>query len=184
MNDDQIINLFFTRSEDAIQQTAYKYGARLAGLAVNIVKSNEDAEECVNDTYLKAWDTIPPTRPDHFFAYLAKICRCFAFGRLDWKNAAKRKAEVVALTQEMEECIPGSCQDDQMEGRELSAIISAFLRTQTPENRMIFVRRYWYADSIEEIAGRYEITQSAVLMRLSRTRTKLAAYLKKEGIRV
>ena len=184
MNDDQIIKLFFTRDEDAIRQTAYKYGHRLMGLAANIVQNNEDAEESVNDTYLKAWDTIPPTKPEHFFAYLAKICRHFAFGKLDWKNAAKRKAEVVALTQEMEECIPGSWQEAEVEGKELSRMISAFLRTQTPENRMIFLRRYWYADPVSEIALRYEISQSAVLMRLSRTRNKLAAYLKKEGIRV
>lgn len=184
MNDDQIIKLFFTRNEDAIQQTAYTYGNRLMGLAANIVQNNEDAEESVNDTYLKAWDTIPPTKPDHLFAYLAKICRFFAFGKLDWKNAAKRKAEVITLTQEMEECIPGSWQEAEVDGKALSHLISAFLSTQTPENRMIFVRRYWYADTVSEIALRYEISQSAVLMRLSRTRNKLAAYLKKEGIRI
>lgn len=184
MNDDQIINLFFARNEDAIQQTAYQYGTRLQSMAVNIVQDTQDAEESVNDTYLKAWDTIPPTKPGHFFAYLAKICRYISFGKLDWKNAAKRKAEVVALTQEMEECIPGSWQDAQMESKELSRILSAFLRTQTPENRMIFVRRYWYADSISQIAQRYEINESAVTMRLRRTRDKLAEYLKKEGITV
>ena len=96
MNDNQIIKLFFTRNEDAIAQTDNKYGSRLLGLAANIVRNNEDAQECVNDTYLKAWDTIPPTKPEHFFAYLAKICRFFAFGRLDWNNAAKRNGEVVA----------------------------------------------------------------------------------------
>ena len=184
MNDNQIIKLFFTRNEDAIDQTAYKYGTRLTGLAANIVRNNEDAQECVNDTYLKAWDTIPPTKPDHFYAYLAKICRYFSFGRLDWNNAAKRNAQVVALTQEMEECIPDSWQNANVESGEISRLVSLFLRTQTPENRMIFLRRYWYGDSVSEIALRYEITQSAVLMRLSRTRSKLAAYLKKEGIGV
>ena len=182
MNDNQIIKLFFTRNEDAIAQTACKYGTRLTGLAANIVRNNEDAQECVNDTYLKAWDTIPPTKPDHFFAYLAKICRFFSFGRLDWNNAAKRNAEVVALTQEMEECIPDSWQDAAGDSGEISRLVSVFLRTQAPENRMIFVRRYWYGDSVSEIALRYEVSQSAVLMRLSRTRSKLAAYLKKEGI--
>ena len=105
-----------------------------------------------------------------------------AFGRLDWNNAAKRNAEVVALTQEMEECIPDSWQDVAGDSGEISRLVSVFLRTQTPENRMIFVRRYWYGDSVSEIALRYEVSQSAVLMRLSRTRSKLAAYLKKEGI--
>lgn len=184
VNDNQIIELFFTRNEDAIQQTARKYGARLTVLAANIVRNNEDAQECVNDTYLKAWNTIPPTKPEHFYAYLAKICRYFSFGRLDWNNAAKRNAEVVALTREMEECIPGSWQDAAVDSGELSSLLSSFLRGQTQENRMIFVRRYWYGDSVSEIALRYELSQSAVAMRLSRTRNKLASYLKKEGIRV
>lgn len=184
MNDNQIIKLFFTRNEDAIQQTAYKYGTCLTGLAVNIVRNNEDAQECVNDTYLKAWDTIPPMKPDHFFAYLAKICRNFAFGRLDWNQAAKRNAEVIALTNEMEECIPSSWHDATVDSSEISELVSSFLRSQTPENRMIFVRRYWYGDSVSEIALRNELSQSAVAMRLSRTRGKLASYLKKEGIRV
>ncbi len=184
MNDEQILHLFFTRNEDAIQQTANQYGRRLTSLAVNIVGNNEDAEESVNDTYLKAWDTIPPARPEHFFAYLAKICRRFSLGKLDWNNAAKRKAEVVSLTREMAECIPGSCLDAGLEGRELSRILSDFLRTQTPENRMIFVRRYWYADTLSEIAKRYAISERAVAMRLHRTREKLAIHLKKEGITV
>lgn len=139
MNDNQIIELFFTRNEDAIQQTAYKYGTRLTGLAANILRNNEDAQECVNDTYLKAWDTIPPTKPNHFYAYLAKICRFFAFGKLDWKNAAKRNAEVVALTQEMEECIPGSWHDTTVDSAEISSLVSSFLHGQTQENRMILL---------------------------------------------
>lgn len=182
MQDEQIIRLFFTRNEDAIQQTAAKYGNRLTGLAANILRNNEDAQECVNDTYLKAWDTIPPTKPDHFYAYLAKICRFFAFGKLDWKNAAKRNGEVVALTQEMEECIPSPWHDANVDSAEISGLVSSFLRGQTRENRMIFVRRYWYGDSIREIALRYGLSESTVAMRLSRTRGKLAAYLKKEGI--
>lgn len=184
MNDNQIIQMFFTRNEDAIEQTADRYGAQLTRLAENIVRNREDAQECVNDTYLKAWNTIPPTKPVHFFAYLAKTCRHFAFDRLDWNNAAKRKAEVVALTREMEECIPGSWQDMDLQSSEISRLVGRFLQKQTPENRIIFVRRYWYGDSTSEIALRYEISQSAVLMRLSRTRNKLASYLKKEGIQV
>ena len=147
MNDNQIIKLFFTRNEDAIDQTAYKYGTRLTGLAANIVRNNEDAQE-------------------------------------DWNNAAKRNGSVVALTQEMEECIPDSWHDATVESREISSLVSSFLHGQTQENRMIFVRRYWYGDSVSEIALRYELSQSAVMMRLSRTRSKLASYLKKEGIHV
>ena len=184
MNDEQIIQLFFTRNEDAIRQTDDRYGAKLTRLSENIVGSREDAQECVNDTYFKAWDTIPPTKPVHFFAYLAKICRHLAFDRLDWNNAAKRKAEVVALTQEMEECIPGTWLEEELTNAEISSLIGDFLRKQPADTRMIFVRRYWYGDSVSEIALRYEISQNAVMMRLSRTRSKLAAYLKKEGIRV
>lgn len=184
MDDNQIIELFFAREEDAIAQTAGKYGRRLTDLAVNILRSREDAQECVNDTYLKAWNTIPPTRPRHFYGYLAKICRFFAFGRVDWNNAAKRNGQIVALTQEMEACIPSTWQAASVDSGEISSLVSSFLRTQTPENRMVFLRRYWYGDSISEIALRYELSQNAVMMRLSRTRSKLASYLKKEGISV
>lgn len=182
MNDNQIIQLFFARNEDAIRQTAAQYGGQLVHLSENILRNAEDAQECVNDTYLRAWNTIPPTKPVHFFAYLAKLCRHIALDRLDWNNAAKRKAEVVSLTQEMEECIPSFWQDAAPEHADISRLVSSFLHEQSRENRMIFVRRYWYGDGICEIAQRYEISQSAVLMRLSRTRGKLAAYLKKEGI--
>ena len=184
MEDSKIIALFFDRNEDAIKQTDALYGRRLFHLADNIVKNDQDAEESVSDTYLRAWNTIPPRKPKYYFAYLAKICRHFALDRLDWKAAAKRKAEVVCLTQEMANCIPDESRDQTIAGKELGEILDAFLRTLTPNNRMVFMRRYWYADTISEIAVRYEITESAVQMRLNRTRAKLAAYLKKEGIRV
>ena len=115
MDDSKIIELFFARNEDAIAQTDAAYGRRLHHLADNIVKNAQDAEESVSDTYLRAWDTIPPRKPAHFFAYLARICRNFALDKLDWKNAAKRKAEVVSLTQEMETCIPDTSRDREVE---------------------------------------------------------------------
>lgn len=184
MEDSKIIELFFARNEDAIRHTADTYGRKLFSLAERIVKNDQDAEESVSDTYMKAWDTIPPRKPNHFFAYLAKICRHFALGRLDWKNAAKRKAEVVSLTEEMELCIPDQSREAQLEARELGEILDAFLRTLTPQNRMVFMRRYWYVDTIAEIAVRYGISESAVNMRLNRTRAKLCTYLEKEGIKV
>lgn len=182
MEDSKIIELFFARSEDAIRHTADTYGRRLFALAERIVRNDQDAEESVSDTYLRTWDTIPPQKPQHFFAYLARICRNFALDRLDWKAAAKRSAEVVSLTQEMEGCIPDHSRDRELESRELGQILDAFLRTLTPENRMVFLRRYWFVDTIAEIAARYGISESAVQMRLSRTRTKLAEYLEREGI--
>ena len=102
MDDGKIIDMFFARNEDAIRHTDAAYGRRLYHLADRIVENGQDAEESVSDTYLKAWNTIPPKRPEHFFAYIAKICRNFALKKVVWKNAQKRKAEVVALTQEME----------------------------------------------------------------------------------
>ena len=184
MDDSKIIELFVGRNEDAIKHTDDTYGRRLFHLADNIVHNDQDAEESVNDTYMKAWDTIPPQRPEHFFAYIAKICRNFALKRIDWQKAKKRNAEVVTLTQEMENCIPDTYRHMEADERELGRILDAFLRTLTPENQMVFLRRYWYVDTIAEIAVRYGISESAVQMRLNRTRSKLAMYLAKEGIKV
>lgn len=184
MEDSQIIELFFARKEDAIRHTEETYGRRLFSLADNIVKNHEDAEESVSDTYWKAWDTIPPHKPAYFFAYLARICRNFALDRLDWKNASKRKAEVVSLTAEMELCVPDRTRDKELAGKELGIILDAFLRTLSKDNRVIFMRRYWYVDTIGEIAARYGISESAVQMRLNRTKTKLRAYLEKEEIQI
>lgn len=182
MEDSKILELFFARNEDAIKHTDETYGRRLYHLADNIVQNGQDAEESVSDTYFKAWDSIPPHRPQYFFAYIARICRNFALDKLDWKNAAKRKAEIVSLTQEMECCIPDIQRDRTLEGKELGMILDGFLRTLSAENRMIFMRRYWYVDTLAEIAVRYGISESAVRMRLNRTRDKLAGYLKQEGV--
>ena len=182
MEDSKILELFFARNEDAIKYTDETYGRRLYYLADKIVQNGQDAEESVSDTYLKAWDTIPPHKPQYFFAYIARICRNFALDKLDWKNAAKRKAEIVSLTQEMEACVPDAVRDRILEGKELGMILDSFLRTLSAENRMIFMRRYWYADAVAEIAVRYGISESAIRMRLNRTRDKLAGYLKQEGV--
>ena len=184
MEDSRIMELLFARNEQGIKHMDDTYGRRLFILADNIVRNDQDAEEAVSDTYMKAWDTIPPKKPVHLFAYLAKICRNFALKKLDWKSAAKRSAEVVSLTQEMESCIPDSTRDREMESKELGRILDTFLRTLSDENQMVFLRRYWYVDTISEIAARYGISESAVQMRLNRTRNKLAAYLAKEGITV
>ena len=184
MEDSKILELYFARNEDAIRHTDDTYGRRLYHLADSIVKNGQDAEESVSDTYMQAWNTIPPQKPRYFFAYLAKICRNFALKKLDWHHAAKRSAEVVSLTEEMEMCIPDQSRDRELEARELGMLLDRFLRTLTPENQMIFLRRYWYVDTIAEIAARYSISESAVQMRLNRTRAKLCTYLEKEGIKV
>ena len=143
-----------------------------------------EAEESEYVTYLASWRTFPPKRPKYFFAYLAKICRNFAFGKLDWLDAARRKAEVVTLSEEMELCIPDTSRDSAAEGREITRALNAFLGTLTQENRRLFVRRYWYVDSVPEIAARYGMTESKVKMQLSRTKEKLRSFLEQEGIYV
>ncbi len=184
MEDAKIIDLYFSRNEDAIQQTDAAYGRKLFSLADRILHDPQDSEESVSDTYMKAWETIPPKRPVCFYAYLAKICRFFALGKLDWKAAAKRKAEVVSLTDEMALCIPDRKRDAEMEAKEIGRAMNVFLGNLNQESRVIFLRRYWFCDTIAEIAERYGISESKVKMRLHRTRTQLAEFLSKEGITV
>lgn len=182
MEDNQILALYWARDEDAIRETETSYGEKLYALAQRILQCHEDAQESVSDTYMTAWNTIPPQRPNYFFAYLAKICRNHAFGILDWKNAAKRKADVVFLSEEMQQCIPDPSHDRRMDAEEIGRVLNRFLAELTRENRLIFLRRYWYADSLAEIAARYGISESKVKTRLYRLRQKLHHYLEKEGI--
>ena len=184
MTDSQIIALFWERNEDAIQETDAVYGRKLYAISDKILHSNQDAEESVSDTYMRAWETIPPQRPNYFFAYLAKICRNCSLSRLQWNSAAKRNAEVVSLTQEMENCIPDRSYERKLEGEEIGRVLNAFLDSISLESRLIFMRRYWYTDSIAEIAARYSISEGKVKTQLHRTRNKLQLFLAKEGIYV
>ena len=184
MKDDEIIALYFRRDEDAIRQTELAYGGKLYNLSYRLLWNREDAEESVSDTYMKAWENIPPTKPTFFYAYLAKICRFLAMGKLDWNNAAKRKAEVVELSDEMENCIPDAVHERQMEAKELGRLLDLFLEGLPKDSRLIFLRRYWYVDSVPEIAARYGMTESKVKMQLSRTKEKLRLFLEQEGIYV
>ena len=184
MDDTQIIALFLARDAQAIHETDLAYGRRLHTLANRILLSREDAEESVSDTYLETWKVIPPYRPKYFFAFLASICRHISLNRLDWNLAAKRKANVVSLTEEMELCIPDASHERAMRGKEIGQLLDAFLEDLPRDSRMIFLRRYWYADAIAEIALRYGMTESKVKMQLHRTKEKLRVFLEKEGIRV
>ena len=184
MEDAKIIDLYFARNEDAICQTDAAYGRKLFSLADRILQNVQDSEESVSDTYIKVWETIPPTRPTYFYAYLAKICRHFALGKLDWRAAAKRKAEIVSLTNEMALCIPDQRKEAEMSAKEIGRALNGFLEDLSQESRVIFLRRYWFCDSIAQIAERYGISESKVKMRLHRTRIQLADYLTKEGITV
>lgn len=184
MTDNQIITLYWNRSEDAIAATDGSYGRRLRGLANRILQNLEDTEEVVNDTYLKTWNSIPKARPQYFFAYLAAICRHLALNVLDWNAAAKRKAEIVSITTELEESIPDAAPDRLSDSREIVRALNGFLEGLPKDARLIFLRRYWYADSVAAIAKRYGMTESKVKMQLHRTRKKLRDTLKQEGIQV
>ena len=184
MEDAKIVELFWARNEDAIKETDAVYGRRLNALAKNILQSREDAEESVNDTYMETWKTIPPQRPQYFYAFLASICRHVSFNRLDWRLAAKRNAEVVTLTQEMEACIPDTSRNGELSKIELRDTMERFLEGLPKETRLIFLRRYLYLDTTAEIAARYGISESKVKTQLHRTRVKLRSHLAKEGIRV
>ncbi|MDO5400969.1 MAG: sigma-70 family RNA polymerase sigma factor [Eubacteriales bacterium] len=184
MTDEKILELYFSRSEDAIAQTDAAYGKRLFGLANRLLSSREDAEESVSDTYFKTWNAIPPQRPRHFYGFLAQICRFTAMDRLDWRTAAKRQADVVALTAEMESCIPDRSRERQLEARALGRLLNEFLEGLPADSRMIFLRRYWYVDTVAEIARRYAMTESKVKTQLHRTRKKLEAFLMQERIAV
>ena len=184
MEDSAIIELYWSRDETAIRETDAAYGKKLLSLSQRILSSPEDAGECVNDTYLQTWNTIPPQRPNFLYAFLSKICRYISFGRLDWNNAAKRRADLISLTEELEQTIPDSRSQEELDSRELGRILSRFVTTLPEDSRLIFLRRYWHLDTTEEIARRYGFTQSKVKTQLHRTRAKLYAYLEKEGIAV
>ena len=184
MEDAKISELFFQRNEQAVKEPDTAYVRKLYVLSNNILNNREDAEESVSDTYMEAWKSIPPKRPKYFYAFLASICRNMSFNRLDWRLAAKRNAEVVTLTQELEMCIPDSRQDGEMDRRELRRVLETFLDSLSKESRLIFLRRYLYVDTVAEIAARYGISESKVKTQLHRIRAKLHTYLAKEGIYV
>ena len=184
MDDNEILDLYFARSEQAIVQTDQKYGFYCYSIAKRILSDPLDAEESVNDTYAEVWKSIPPRRPKYFFAFLASICRHLSLNRVDWKQAAKRRAQVVPLTEEMENCIPDTVHERQMEAKELGRLLDLFLEGLAKDSRLIFLRRYWYVDSGPEIAARYGMTESKVKMQLSRTKEKLRSFLEQEGIYV
>lgn len=182
MEDNQIIELYFERDEDAITQTKKCYGERLKALAFRILCDNEDAEECENDTYLKAWNSIPPQKPKHFFAYLAKICRNTALNLAEKKKSEKRNVIIIELSNELSECLPDRNSMEETTEQELGEIISTFLKTVSKENRMIFIRRYFINESVTDIAKTLGISESKVKSSLFRTRNKLRNYLSKEEL--
>lgn len=183
MEDRQIIELYFARDEGAIAATEEKYGAYCACIAGNVLDSREDVEEVLSDTWLRAWNSIPPQKPENLKLYLARIARNLSFDRFRNQSREKRGgSQIVLALEELSHCIPTPTHPGmQMEEAELSAAVNAFLATLPKRDRVIFLRRYFYTQSFEQIASTMEISQGAVRTALSRTRKKLKHYLIKEG---
>lgn len=184
MEDSQIVALYFDRDQRAIEETAAKYGSYCYSIAHNILKNKEDAEEAVSDTYLGAWATIPPHKPVVLSTFLGKIARRTAIKRWEQGRARKRGGGELALAlDELSEYLSdGSTPESAIENAELTRILNDFLRTLPKQERVVFVCRYWYVDSIADIAQRFGFTQSKVKSMLARTRKKLQTTLEKEGI--
>lgn len=185
MEDRKIIELFFARSEQAIMELSEKYGSICSKVAFNVLNNTQDAEECVNDAYLGTWNTIPPQNPDPLLTYVCRIVRNLAIKKYHKNTAAKRNSIYDVALDELENCFPSSASvEDALDAMELARIIDGFLATLDEENQMMFVRRYWYSDSISDIAKRFRISNNSVSVRLLRTREKLKAHLKKEGVAI
>lgn len=183
IDDEKIIDLFFERDQQAIQELDIKYGKIYHTLSYNIVNSRDDAEECVNDAYLGAWNTIPPTRPNPLLSYVAKIVRNISL-KLYWRNeAAKRNSIYTTTMQEIEACIADhKTVEDEIEARDLARIVERFLDTLTSKERVIFMRRYAYIDTYADIANRVGISEKNVSVRLTLIRKKLKQYLIERGV--
>lgn len=186
MNDTQIIELYFSRSEDAIRQTDIRYGAYCRTIAFNILNDTGDTDECVNDTYLHTWNSIPPTRPNCLKAFLAKITRNLSINRISARMTQKRRASEYSVAYaELENIFSANeSTDNLIDEILLTDIINQFLSTLSKETRMIFVARYWYFESITAISRKLHISESKTKMTLLRTRDKLKKYLEEEGIRL
>ena len=182
MDDREIISLFNVRSEDAIEAVRGKYGAYCRRVAHNILRNAEDAEECLSDTWLKAWRSIPPAKPDNLGAYLAKICRNTALSLWERQNAQKRGGEVILAIDELERCVP--CSEDILEKILLGDLLDRFLASMKPEARRIFVLRYWHIYSVKEIAAQLSMGESRVKMSLLRSRQVLNQLLEREGTEI
>lgn len=178
IEDEKIIEMFFERSEQGIRELDIKYGKVCNKLSYNIVNSRQDAEECVNDAYLGAWNAIPPTKPSSLLTYICKIVRNISLKIYYRKEAAKRSSTYTIAMEEIESCIADlNTVEGEIEARELARIIESFLDTLTVENRVIFMRRYWFSDSCKDIAEFVGLTEKNISVRLTRIRQKMKSYL-------
>lgn len=186
MEDEEIISLFFSRAETAISQAEDKYGKLCMSVARRILPDERDAEECVNDACMRAWNAIPPEHPRSLRSYLVKITRNLALDKYAYNNAEKRGTALTSAFEELEPCLQAKTGDaeSEVEAHELSRVLNKFLRDQSKESRVFFVRRYWYGESIREIADACRVSEEKVKTSLFRTRNRLKNALAKEGITV
>ncbi len=183
MEDDKIIALFFARSEDAIHALAEKYGRLCTKVATNILNNGQDAEECVNDTYLGVWNTVPPQKPNPLVRYVCRIVRNLSIAKYHANTAAKRNSSYDVALDELENCFASAdCVEDAFDAQQTAESISKFLMTLEQESRVMFVRRYYYAEPIGEIAKLFGKSNHYISVKLSRIREKLKSHLKKEGV--
>lgn len=182
MEDAAIVALYWSRDEAAIAETQRKYGPYCRAIALNILSSREDAEECVSDTWLRAWDTMPPRRPESLRAYLARICRNLSLDRWRARRARKRGAGLEILLEELEDCAAAPSAEEVSESREIVRCIDRWLAGLPEDDRTAFLRRYWFGLSVKELARQDACASQQMTQRLYRLRQSLRKALEKEGI--
>lgn len=182
MEDSHIIQLFFDRAERAIEALSVKYGKLCYRIAYNILTNDRDAEECENDTYLRVWDTVPPTCPDNLRAYVSRIVRNLALDRVRYQARQKRSMPTDLVLSELSECIPAPVSVEADADDTVVQALTAYLNTLDDLTRVLFVRRYFYMDSVEMLARQFDMNASSVSSKLTRTRARLKTHLEKEGI--
>lgn len=181
MEDRKLIGLLFDRSEQAITALSQKFGNRLYATAYNILNSREDAEEAVNDTYLALWNAIPPETPDPLEGYVYRTGRNIALKKLRYLSAEKRSSQYDIALDELSAVLSGENLEDTLDARALGQAIDRFLATLSKQNRILFMRRYWFGDSVKQLSKDFSLSENTVSVRLSRIRTQLKNYLQKEG---
>lgn len=181
MEDKDIVALYWARSEEAIRRTAEKYGAYCGGIIRRILGDGRDAEECLSDTWLGAWNAMPPQRPSRLPPFLGRIARNTALDRYDYNHAGRRNSGFEAVLEELSDCVSGTPLEEEFDLRRLGESIAAFLDGVSPEARLVFLRRYWYCDGLEEISSGTGFSRSKIKSMLFRTRRGLREHLRKEG---
>lgn len=182
MEDTAIIELYWSRDEGAITETDRKYGSFCRNMAFNILSDRMDSEECVNDTWHRAWDTMPPQRPDSLRAYLGRIVRNLSISRIRQRTAQKRGGGLNTLLSELEDCLPSSGSvEHELEAKELAAAISRWLRTLDQDDRVLFVRRYWYGEPLHALAAEWGLDSNRMAKKMLRLRRSLKQSLEQEG---